>query len=250
MPGGSNFISAMELPRATVVAAIIVGLCSLLASFLSGRHTAEKALEPEIRRQDENLNSLQGQLQQTLALNQELRNRLMAEERRLGDLSAEVEKLNSPSLRPSPPAPLEAKTQEGAKPQEQENPVVIGRQFQFALDGCSRSGSSVRVKCRLIVTNLSGDKRPLLFNPMYYMGGRVSFLSDRDGVHYGANVERNAVDNALNPAPELVPNVPAAFSLTFDNVPTSLKSAILVIEADEGALGKNIEVTFPEIQLR
>jgi hypothetical protein len=125
--------------------------------------------------------------------------------------------------------------------------VVVSDPFRFTLNECLHIEREQRVRCRLLVENLSDSKQPLVFNPMYASGGRVSFLVTEDGTQYHATSNRSAVAAALTRSPKLVPGVATAVDLIFSGITRKLGSATLVVEADKGQLGKKFTVKFPPI---
>jgi curli biogenesis system outer membrane secretion channel CsgG len=140
---------------------------------------------------------------------------------------------------------------EGAPPSAQARGQVINEYpWRFTLKRCQHRRGEDRVTCEFLVENLSSEKQSLLLNPMYYMGGRVSFLADREGRHFAARVERNAVDNALNLPPELVPHVPTSAMLYFDAVPETITNVMLVVQADQGLFGRKLTLTFRNVAVR
>ncbi|MFY9824007.1 MAG: hypothetical protein WAM82_21695 [Thermoanaerobaculia bacterium] len=145
---------------------------------------------------------------------------------------------------PQPQSELDAKL---VKPVATGPPVIVKDPFRFTLKRCSYIEREQRVRCELVVENISEKTEPLLFNPMYYMGGRVSILATDDGKHYHARIERGAVENALNPAPDYVPGVPTEVALVFDGITAELGRTTLVVEADKGLFGQRYTLRFPPI---
>jgi len=125
--------------------------------------------------------------------------------------------------------------------------VVVRDPFRFTLNECIHMEREQRVRCRLLVENISNSKQPLVLNPMYASGGRISFLVTEDGTQYHATSNRSAVAAALARSPKLVPGIATAVDLMFSGITRKLGSAILVVEADKGLLGKEFTVKFPPI---
>lgn len=125
--------------------------------------------------------------------------------------------------------------------------VIVRDPFRFTLNECIHMEREQRVRCRLLVENLSDSNQPLVFNPMYASGGRTSFLVTEDGTQYHATSNRSAVAAALARSPKLVPGVATAIDLIFSGITRKLGSATLVVEADKGQLGKKFTVKFPPI---
>ncbi|MEA2564193.1 MAG: hypothetical protein QOH06_5697 [Acidobacteriota bacterium] len=125
--------------------------------------------------------------------------------------------------------------------------VVVRDPFRFTLNECIHAVRAQRVRCRLLVENLSSSKQPLVFNPTYATGGRISFLVTEDGTQYRATSNRSAVAAAFERSPKFVPGVAIAVDLIFSGITRKLGSATLVVEADKGQLGKEFTVKFPPI---
>jgi len=147
---------------------------------------------------------------------------------------------------PTDPAAVSKESPQRSRIVEPSPPTLNDYPWRFTVKRCSRMHGEERVECELLIENLSEGELRLLLNPMYYMGGRVSFLSDREGKQYGARVERGAVDNALNPVPEFLPHIPTSVRLYFDHVPEELKQVTLVVRADQGLLAASSRHRFPE----
>jgi hypothetical protein len=246
-------------------AALIGGICLIIAALIGvsvGNRKADErvqGLQQDVQSRDQSLDSMKSELEKRDAQINALKVSVEEQQRLAAEFKQELAKLESGST----PAQVGTSTDErsGASqpPSEAQvqpikpamtRPLVLVREpFRFTLKRCVHVEREQRVRCELVVENISERKEPLLFNPMYYMGGRVSFLATDDGKHYTARIERSAVDNALESTPEYVPGIPTAVSLVFDGISGELGRATLVVEADKGQFGQQYTLPFPPVRV-
>jgi len=259
MPDSSD----RSLSRATLWAALIGGIFAIIAALIvvsvGNRRANERVqgLKQDVQSRDQNLDSMKSELEKRDAQINALKVSMEEQQRLAAGLKQELSALKGGSAPAqagtstderfgSAQPPVESKVQP-VKPSATRPPVVVSEPFRFTLKRCYHVEREQRVRCELVVENISERKEPLLFNPMYYMGGRVSFLATGDGKHYPARIERSAVDNALNSTPEYVPRIPTAVFLVFDGIAIELGRATLVIEADKGLFGPKYTLPFPPV---
>ena len=151
-----------------------------------------------------------------------------------------------PKTEPRPVEKLRDETGPTATPVAYEGP------FRFTLKSCERPSRDERVRCELLVENRSAKEESIFLNPMYYTGGRLSYLSDENGRQYpaAADVSMRRVLELGADATRVLPGVPVMQGIEFDRVPISVKLAIVVIEADQGYLGRKMTLVFQNIVIQ
>jgi len=117
--------------------------------------------------------------------------------------------------------------------------------FHIVLKKCLRSGEGP-IECALRVENRTGAVEPILMNPLYSRGGRVSSFSDSAGAQYTAVTHgAKALSSASNM--DIRPGSPLEWQIVFTKVPKVVNHGTVNLVADQGYRGRQLNFVFRDV---
>jgi hypothetical protein len=109
---------------------------------------------------------------------------------------------------------------------KQSKPTIEDNDFKFELQGCQRSGESVR--CNLVVTNIGDKDRPFTLRASY--SEPISRIITKSGEEFGATLaESGKQKHNVEVELRLIQGVPVRAALKFERIPRQV-SDLAVLE--------------------
>lgn len=109
---------------------------------------------------------------------------------------------------------------------KQSQPLIEDNDFKFELQGCQRSGESVR--CNLVVTNIGDKDRPFTLRASY--SEPISRIITKSGEEFGAALaESGKQKHNVEVELRLIRGVPVRAALKFERIPRQV-SDLAVLE--------------------
>ena len=124
---------------------------------------------------------------------------------------------------------------------------ILKENFEFTVDGCSRTGEFGVVICNFIVADKAEGRRLIIY--ANWAGRPSQIIDSRGGVYDASNVEFGSNRSSSTARTELFQNIPVKGSLTFTGVPEEVENINLLSISNYSPKGGYFLAPFREIKI-